>query len=77
MVTKVVHREYLVTTSRVVTKKTPLGGTTNADPPPLPPRPPLGFGGGRKSVGRDGVPLQRFEPMTSPEEIGTALAELL
>ncbi len=28
-------------------------------------------------VGRDGVPLQRFEPMTSPEEIGTALAELL
>ena len=28
-------------------------------------------------VGRDGTPVQRFEPMTSPEEIGVALAEML
>ena len=28
-------------------------------------------------VGRDGTPLQRFEPMTSPEEIGVVIAELL
>ncbi len=28
-------------------------------------------------VGRDGTALRRFEPMTSPEEIGVALAEML
>ena len=28
-------------------------------------------------VGRDGVALRRFEPMTTPEEIGEVLAELL
>ncbi len=28
-------------------------------------------------VGRDGSPLQRFEPMTTPEQIGAVLADLL
>ncbi len=28
-------------------------------------------------VGRDGTPLRRFEPMTTPEQIGEALSELL
>jgi glutathione peroxidase len=28
-------------------------------------------------IGRDGSPLRRFEPMTTPEEIGTVLESLL
>ena len=28
-------------------------------------------------VGRDGAALRRFEPMTTPEEIGEVLADLL